>query len=85
MNTRFLIRNILLFLVCGFTFLNAGAQCPDRPAAGTVVQDALSLNSQNGVLSAGFTMATSVDNAGYTHYCYIYNTDRAWRRRPPCV
>jgi len=74
MNTRFLIRNILLFLICGFPFLYTTAQCPDRPAAGTVVQDALSLTSQNGVLNAGFTMATSVDNAGYTHYCYIYNT-----------
>jgi len=47
-------------------------QCPDRPASGTVVSDPYSILSQNGVLSAQFTMAESVDASGYTHYCYKY-------------
>ncbi len=54
--------------------LAAAAQCPPRPTAGTVVQDALSLYSQNGVLNAGLNMGYSVDTFGYTHYCYKYDT-----------
>jgi len=50
----------------------AHGQCPDRPASGSVVADAPSLMSQNGTLSATFTMAQSVDVYGYTHYCYKY-------------
>jgi FtsP/CotA-like multicopper oxidase with cupredoxin domain len=67
-------RYSLLLAVCGFSFVAVSAQCPPRPIAGTVVQDALSLYSQNGVLNAGFTMGTSVDDAGYTHYCYKYKS-----------
>jgi FtsP/CotA-like multicopper oxidase with cupredoxin domain len=63
----------LLFAVCEFSFA-ASAQCPPRPIPGSVVQDALSLYSQNAVLNAAFTMGTSVDEAGYTHYCYKYQS-----------
>jgi FtsP/CotA-like multicopper oxidase with cupredoxin domain len=63
---------LLLILMCGFPFLKSEAQCPTRPTPGSVVEDALSLQSQNGVLSAAFTMGTSVDEFGYTHYCYKY-------------
>jgi len=65
---------LLVIAVCGFSFLKLVAQCPDRPASGSVVQDALSLTSQNGALAAKFTMAHSVDDFGYTHYCYNYAT-----------
>src|SRR5499427_8206576 len=65
---------------CGFAIalglsisVIAYAQCPDRPNSGTVVADAPSIVSQNGLLSAQFTMAQSVDNFGYTHYCYKYS------------
>ncbi|HXC43176.1 MAG TPA: multicopper oxidase domain-containing protein [Candidatus Dormibacteraeota bacterium] len=67
-------RYSLLLVVCGFSFATASAQCPPRPIAGSVVEDALSLSSQNGVLNAAFTMGTSVDDAGYTHYCYKYKS-----------
>ncbi|MFZ1006069.1 MAG: multicopper oxidase domain-containing protein, partial [Candidatus Sulfotelmatobacter sp.] len=67
-------RYSLLLAVCGFSFVAASAQCPPRPIAGSVVQDALSLTSLNGVLNAAFTMGTSVDDAGYTHYCYKYKS-----------
>ena len=65
---------------CGFAvafgLLSAAAfaQCPDRPNSGTVVADAPSIVSQNGVLSAQFTMAQSIDTRGYTHYCYKYSS-----------
>jgi FtsP/CotA-like multicopper oxidase with cupredoxin domain len=59
---------------CGSFSLAVSAQCPARPAAGTVVKDALTLNSQNGVLNAAFDMGYSVDQAGYSHYCYKYQT-----------
>src|SRR5579863_9474892 len=67
-------RYSLLLAVCGFSFVAASAQCPPRPIAGSVVEDALSLTSVNGVLNAGFTMGTSVDDSGYTHYCYKYKS-----------
>jgi len=59
-------------MVMALTSICAFGQCPDRPASGTVVGDAPSLVSQNGTLSAKFTMAQSVDVFGYTHYCYKY-------------
>jgi FtsP/CotA-like multicopper oxidase with cupredoxin domain len=65
-------RYLLAILVCGFSFVGAAAQCPPRPQPNTVVLDAPSLYSQNGVLNADFTMAHSVDLNGYTHYCYKY-------------
>ena len=68
-------KRLVMMAVCGLFFsAAAAAQCPARPAQGTVVQDALSLYSQNGVLSAGFDMGFSVDSAGYSHYCYQYQT-----------
>jgi FtsP/CotA-like multicopper oxidase with cupredoxin domain len=48
--------------------------CPLRPNPGSVVLDALTLNSQNGVLSAGFVMRHSIDHLGYNHFCYDYKT-----------
>jgi FtsP/CotA-like multicopper oxidase with cupredoxin domain len=59
-------------MVCGFSFIPSVAQCPPRPQPNTVVQDALSLYSQNGVLSAGLTLGHSIDAGGYTHFCYKY-------------
>src|SRR5271166_3581757 len=65
-------RILFALLLCGFSYLKVAAQCPPRPQPGSLVQDALSLYSQNGVLNASFTMGTSVDEFGYTHYCYKY-------------
>jgi FtsP/CotA-like multicopper oxidase with cupredoxin domain len=76
---RFLLRCLLATVVCGFSFIQivAQASCPARPSPGSVVLDSLSLASQNGVLAAKFIMGHSVDQQGYTHYCYIYNTTAA--------
>jgi FtsP/CotA-like multicopper oxidase with cupredoxin domain len=68
-------RFFLAIVVCGFASLSLVAQssqCPPRPAAGVVNQDALNLYSQNGVLNVGFTMAHSVDAGGYNRICYKY-------------
>src|SRR5580692_4450326 len=68
------VRWLLTFLLCGFSVLKSAAQdCPVRPESGAVVNDAYSIVSQNGVLSAKFIMEHSVDKFGYTHYCYKYN------------
>jgi len=67
-------RYLLAILTCGFAFLRPVAQCPARPDPGTVVEDALSLNSVNGVLDAAFVMRHSVDSGGYNHYCYNYQS-----------
>ncbi len=75
-------RYLVAIVICGFSLLTSAAQCPPRPDAGTVVKDALSLSSVNGVLSADLTMKHSVDEAGYTHYCYIYDTAKGEAESP---
>ncbi|HZW79979.1 MAG TPA: multicopper oxidase domain-containing protein [Candidatus Deferrimicrobiaceae bacterium] len=64
----------LVIMFCACCWAAAAAQCPARPASGTVVQDALSLYSTGGVLNAGLTMGYSVDASGYSHYCYKYQS-----------
>jgi FtsP/CotA-like multicopper oxidase with cupredoxin domain len=73
---RTLCRYLLAVLVCGFFCLQLEAQCPKRPDAGTVIHDALSLRSKDGVLNAELTMRHSVDEQGYAHYCFNYKTDK---------
>src|ERR1700722_16301399 len=73
---RSVFRCLLAIMVCGFFVHPTWAQvsCPARPASGSVVADAPSLTSQNGILSAEFVMGHSVDEFGYTHYCYNYQS-----------
>ncbi len=71
---RTVSRFLLAIIICGFSFIPLVAQCPPRPQPATVVQDALNLYSQNGVLNADLTLGHSVDINGYTHYCYKYQT-----------
>jgi FtsP/CotA-like multicopper oxidase with cupredoxin domain len=53
--------------------LAASAQiCPARPAAGSVVQDPLALYSQSGVLTAGITMGSFLNQQGLIMYCFAY-------------
>jgi FtsP/CotA-like multicopper oxidase with cupredoxin domain len=67
-------RCLLVMVAFGLCCVGAVAQCPERPASGSVVRDALTLSSQNGTLSADLTMGYSVDLFGYSHYCYKYET-----------
>ncbi len=67
-------RWLLAIIFCGCSALSfATSDCPARPAAGTVVNNPYSIFSQNGALNAKFTMAYSVDQDGYAHYCYKYD------------
>jgi FtsP/CotA-like multicopper oxidase with cupredoxin domain len=68
---------LLASTLCVFSFVRVEAQCPPRPDPGSVVKDALSLNSVNGVLNAEFTMRHSVDTGGYNHYCFNYDTTKS--------
>ena len=75
MRSRF---NWLLVILITFCALNltgnlAAEDCPARPASGGVVSDPYAISSQNGSLNARFVLAHSVDQYGYTHYCYKYN------------
>jgi FtsP/CotA-like multicopper oxidase with cupredoxin domain len=75
LDMRSLSRSLLAIVVCGFPFLRLVAQdCPARPNSGTVVADPFNIFSQNGALNAKFNLEHSVDAAGYTHYCYNYQT-----------
>jgi len=71
---RSVSKYLMLVLVCGFSFLQLAAQCPQRPPLASVVQDPLALASTNGTLTAELTMRRTVDTGGYTHYCYNYAT-----------
>jgi FtsP/CotA-like multicopper oxidase with cupredoxin domain len=79
---RTVSRYLFAIVLCGFSCLQLEAQCPNRPDAGTVVQDPLALSSVNGVLSADLTMKYSVDEAGYSHYCYIYRDGKTEAEAP---
>jgi FtsP/CotA-like multicopper oxidase with cupredoxin domain len=61
------------------------AQCPKRPGIGSVVHDALSLYAKKGVLNSDFTVRRSVDESGYTHYCYTYQTDKGEEVEAPTL
>ena len=76
LDMRMVSRFFLAIIVRGFASLPlmAQSQCPPRPQAGAVLQDALSLYSVNEVLNASFSMAHSVDASGYSHICYKYQT-----------
>ncbi len=69
------MRWLLAIVFCGCSVLSfaASSDCPARPASGTVVRDPYAISSQNGALDAKFTLAYSVDQYGYTHYCYKYD------------
>jgi FtsP/CotA-like multicopper oxidase with cupredoxin domain len=71
---RIVSRYFFAILASGlFSFpLAAQTDCPQRPAPGAVVQDALNLLSANGALNVDLSMGHSVDAAGYTHFCYKY-------------
>jgi FtsP/CotA-like multicopper oxidase with cupredoxin domain len=75
MRSRCRLAIILAIIVCGCSVLSfaAASDCPTRPAEGSLVNDPYSISSRNGVLSARFTLAHSVDQYGYTHYCYKYD------------
>lgn len=66
-------RSLLVILFCTFFSIAVFARCPLRPAPGTIVGDAVTLHSTNGVLRVDMVMDHSVDEYGYTHYCYIYD------------
>ena len=65
--------------------LAASAQlpnCPARPTPGSVVQDAISLNSANAALSLGLTIRNAADSAGFMHYCFDYTTSSGMIEAP---
>jgi FtsP/CotA-like multicopper oxidase with cupredoxin domain len=78
--------------IVGSAFLTAFAQlptCPLRPSPGSVVQDGLSVSSQNGVLSLSLTLKNAPDSLGYMHYCFDYTAANGslieaptWRLNP---
>ncbi len=70
----FVTRWLLVVLVCGASLARMAAQCPDRPASGSEVQDPFAINAQNGVLQASLSLGHSVDSAGFPHYCYQYSS-----------
>lgn len=56
--------------------------CPLRPSPGSVVQDAISLNSVNGALTLGLTLRNAADQFGFMHYCFDYETSSGMIEAP---
>jgi hypothetical protein len=77
-----LSKYLLASALCVFSFVCVQAQCPPRPDPGSVVKDALSIDSVNGVLNAELTMRHSVDTGGYNHYCMNYDTGKGEAEAP---
>lgn len=78
-------RYTLLVLTSGWLAAGGMAQtpsCPPRPTAGSVVNNPVAVNSQNGVLNAAFTLRSSFDNLGYLHECYIYQSSQGPAEAP---
>jgi FtsP/CotA-like multicopper oxidase with cupredoxin domain len=65
---------LVALIIFGLGVIGVDAQCPARPNPESVVVDAPSITSQNGTLSADLAIGHSVDQNGYTHYCYKYST-----------
>src|ERR1700722_6771757 len=68
--TKYLIAVAIL----GVLPITSFAQCPPRPDPGTLVKDPYTIKSQNGTLTADLSLGHSVDDQGYTHYCYQYQS-----------
>jgi FtsP/CotA-like multicopper oxidase with cupredoxin domain len=72
---RALVRIVLLLSLLTVGVANLRAQlpnCPLRPTPGTLVQNPLSLHSENGVLAVDLALRNGVDQYGFMHYCYDY-------------
>jgi len=68
-------RYLLAVAVSGLYLGSAAAQtnpCPTRPSPGTVVNNPLDLVSQNGVLTAAFTLKSYYPVGSFLQECYIY-------------
>jgi len=69
------VRNwILTVFVCSLSAGALWAQCPARPQSGSEVLDAYAITPNNGTVQADISLGESVDQYGYTHYCYQYQS-----------
>ncbi len=69
-HTKYLLAAMLL----AASIANVSAQCPARPYSGAQVLDPYTIQPTNGVLQADLSLGHSVDDQGYTHYCYMYQS-----------
>jgi len=65
---------LLIGLALGLSVSRVSAQCPDRPVSGTKLEDPYAIRSSNGVLQASMALGYSVDQQGFSHYCYQYQS-----------
>jgi FtsP/CotA-like multicopper oxidase with cupredoxin domain len=74
MSRRMLVRRsflIVVFVAALCAALSAQV-CPTRPTPGSTVQDPLAVYSQNGVLNAGITVGSFLNQYGLIMYCLAY-------------
>jgi FtsP/CotA-like multicopper oxidase with cupredoxin domain len=68
------LRSLIIVALSGIAVGRLAAQCPDRPAPGSVVEDPLAIKAQKGVVQASLALGHSVDGDGFTHYCYQFQS-----------
>jgi FtsP/CotA-like multicopper oxidase with cupredoxin domain len=73
---------VQLVVFGGVTAWAQAPQCPVRPAPGSIVQDAISLNSQNGNLTLGLTLRNAADPQDFMHYCFDYTASSGMIEAP---
>jgi len=81
-------RLLLMFVAFALFTTNLFAQlpeCPLRPKPGGALINPPDIFSQNGVLSAAFTMRSSFDAEGYLHVCYNFDSSSTGRVEAPTL
>jgi len=68
---------LIVTAIVGIFSIVSFAQCPARPVSGTLVKDPYTIRSQDGTLQADLSLGKSVDEQGYTHYCYQYQAPKS--------
>jgi FtsP/CotA-like multicopper oxidase with cupredoxin domain len=67
---------IFFAAVFGVAVVRVSAQCPARPQSGSEVKDPYMIQTSRGTLQADISLGESVDQQGYTHYCYQYQSPK---------
>lgn len=63
---------LIVIFIAALCLASSAQVCPTRPAPGSTVQDPLAVYSQNGVLNAGITVGSFLNQYGLIMYCFAY-------------
>jgi FtsP/CotA-like multicopper oxidase with cupredoxin domain len=73
---------VTFLLAIAVSVARAQQPCPLRPVPGSAVKNPYVIRSQNGTLTADFTLKNSVDEKGFLHDCVNYQTSKGTVEAP---